>query len=226
MRFVGIMANASSQQWPGRLMQELKRDKKRTAVLAILVVVCAVVCIRALAKNVPATADASVNVVALAAHGNGNTAGQLSLAAAADDSAVSQADLSVAQRKDQVLGKHIQSINRKITRDIFAVRLEQFPLEAVVVQPTVEASTQPAKADIDPAEVQRQEIRQLAAGLSLQSTIAGSTPTAIINDRVLTIGDWISGFVVVEISDQACVVQKLDVKVTLSLKDKDKSKGL
>jgi hypothetical protein len=51
----------------------------------------------------------------------------------------------------------------------------------------------------------------------LQSTFIGSTPTAVVNGRVLRVGESINGFKVVEITARACVVEQGEVKVRLEM---------
>ena len=196
----------------GRLLDELKRDKKKTAVLAVLTVVALVMGIRALGSGTPARAKAMVAAPPLSSVGSTASAQSVSTPAANAD-LTSSGELLAEQRREQ----YIFSIDRRINRDIFAVKLDQFPLQAsVVVQPVAsEPASQPA---VDPAVAERQETLAQAETLALQSTICGKVPTAIINDRVLTTGESIQGFTVVDILDQACVVRKNDVVVTLNLK--------
>lgn len=196
----------------GRLLDELKRDKKKSAVLAVLTVVALVMGIRALGSGTPAPAKAMIAAPPLSSAGSIAAAQSVSTPAGNADLSSSGEVLS-EQRREQ----YIFSIDRRINRDIFAVKLDQFPLQAaVVIQPAAsEPASQPA---VDPAVAQRQEILAQAELLALQSTICGKAPTAIINDRVLTTGDSIQGFTVVDIQDQACVVRKNDVTLTLNLK--------
>ncbi|MFB3891509.1 MAG: hypothetical protein ACE15C_05740 [Phycisphaerae bacterium] len=186
-----------------RLVAELKRDRKKAAVLGVLTAVCAVLSVRAyFSTSLPEPADAA----ALAAS-NAEREAQ-NVPAASDDSAE-------AKRL-----KYIKQIDRRITRDIFTMRTDFFQLAApVVIKPVTTAqASQPAGPD--PAERERNIIREQARRLDLQSTITGDSPIAIINNKVLRIGDVHaeSGFRVVGITTHSCTVQKKDVLETLEMK--------
>ena len=78
-------------------------------------------------------------------------------------------------------------------------------------------TTKPSQAMIDMAEVAR-AVRAQADGLSLQSTMIGSSPSAVINGHVLRVGDYIEGFRVIGIHPRSCDVKKKGIEVSLGMK--------
>jgi hypothetical protein len=60
-------------------------------------------------------------------------------------------------------------------------------------------------------------VRAQARALSLQSTMLGTTPTALINGEVLKEGDQINDFSIKSITSGACVVAKDGVEVVLRM---------
>jgi hypothetical protein len=195
--------------WRRQLLIELRRDKKRAAVLAALFVIAAVLAVRlvlkqstplrtrAAAKAVVAPIRAEASSGALARLGSGG----------------GSADWLTELRTEQP----------EITRDIFAPNPAYFPPEVRSTQAQVElapgeATTQPAQPPKPDPREQELAILAQARALQLQSTSISQTPTAIINGLVLRKGDWINDFEVVEIAARTCVVAKKGVKVTLRMK--------
>jgi hypothetical protein len=70
----------------------------------------------------------------------------------------------------------------------------------------------------DEKEMERQAVLKQAKEMVLQSTMTSANPSAVINGRVLRLGEWLNGFQVVEISPRACKVEKRGVRVTLEMK--------
>jgi hypothetical protein len=189
----------------GKLVSELKRDKKKATILGVLAAVCAILCVRAYVKT---ALPGSVEAAAVIAVSNAEREAENGSAASSEGS-------DEAKRI-----KYVKQIDRRITRDIFAMRADFFPqAEAVIIKPVTTAqASQPAGPD--PAEQERVMIRDQARKLDLQSTITGDSPIAIINSKVLGIGDVHpeTGFKVVEITTHSCTVEKKGVRVPLELK--------
>ncbi|HAU37238.1 MAG TPA: hypothetical protein DCX07_05925, partial [Phycisphaerales bacterium] len=68
-------------------------------------------------------------------------------------------------------------------------------------------------------EQEVQAIHAQARALNLQSTMLGAVPTALLNDRVLRVGEWVNGFRVAEIGASWCVVEKSGVQIRLMMKN-------
>lgn len=201
------MEKQSSQpQWAQKLVQDLKRDPRKAIILGVLTIVGVWVGAKAIFKGGnPESANAAVASAV-------NTSREI---ARTDSTPI--ADASQDARRDQ----YLRQLNRKVDRDLFALKTELFPLaEPVSVTPTIVATapttTQASQPDV--ADIERKAIVAQSELLRLQSVISGPSPTAIINDHVLRVGEWTNDFQVVAIADNSCVVQKKDVRVTLELK--------
>lgn len=194
--------------WKDRLAAELRRDKKKTAILSALTVVAAVLVVRALLPRTPQTARASA--VALMA--------QPVQASARPVAAVPVKPAQPAARPKKAKKTELASIDqfsREIKRDIFRLNETLFPPEKPVKP--VETTTKPADAP-DP-DAHARIIRAQASALLLESVIMSGSPVAIINGRPRQVGQTIGEFQVVKITEGGCIVSKDGVEIALVLKD-------
>ncbi len=197
--------------WKQRLTAEMKRDKKKTALLAILCIVAGIVIGRVIIKQFSPS--------------KANAAGKSSAATAAPSDSASKIISPPAESSDdqgdnsKKLREYIARLDTKVSRDIFLPDESVFP-------PRVEKKIEPPSVKLEnegPSEEEKLEARKKivlaqAQALTLQSTIVSATPTAMINDRVLRKGDTISGFEVVEITPRTCSLMKDEITVILGMK--------
>ncbi len=189
-----------------RLINDLKSDKKKTAVLCILAIVALVLVLKTTLKKGSPT---QVRTLAAAQ----NTQGENS-----DNTRISSSSREIARALSQNKDHHK---NRpKIERDIFNPNPEYFPPRvrrdtSTDVQQKENPNQQQQRLD-----AHRQTILAQARALSLQSTVVSKEPTAIINGKVLCKGDWISGFKVVEITARNCELTKEGVTIILTMKNR------
>lgn len=206
----------SAAAQPQGLGAELLRDKKKTAILGVLVVVGAIMGLRLIGKDSPAAAQAQAVAVPAA------TAG--------DDAVIPKAQevlKNIEQRKtnrDRV---------RVFKRDLFGMNEDLFTLlESPKAQPApVQGPVGPA---IDPAQelkIRTQRVEQEAKLLCLQITIVSDNPTAIINGDPFGVGDTVCAvvtdgdaqikaeFKVVRIGAKVCTVVRDGVSVELRMKE-------
>ncbi|MHC4985872.1 MAG: hypothetical protein ACYTFO_06925 [Planctomycetota bacterium] len=185
-----------------RLSTELAKDKKKTVILATLVLVGAFVGIRTFTKGTgPAKAAA--------------------LAMQADESIVppemAMASPGFLVESDPLDEEYLAQIDRDITRDLFAFDSSHYtPLtteELRVVAAEDEDDEQPDAVDWEAV------ITEQSRSLTLQSAIDSDIPIAVINGRVLGQGDEINGFQVVHIDATSCTVAKQGVQITLNMAD-------
>jgi hypothetical protein len=186
-----------------RFLAEVKRDRKRAALMVVLGGVLVVVLVR-LVASAPAGAQAAVPPAASRVDDK-----RLAQTVARVDAAMATVAKSGAVRKGSV----------SITRDLFAPDPSVFPL-AVQVEDIVGATTAPA-ADADAMQRMERQARQSAIeseakGLELVAVMFSGSPSVILNGNVLRVGDAISGFKVLGITPQQCVVEKDGVRLTLS----------
>ncbi|MDY6913933.1 MAG: hypothetical protein SVT52_05705 [Planctomycetota bacterium] len=191
--------------WQQRLTAELKRDKKKTAIMAALLLVAAVLGIRLVVKS---SGPDGANAGAVAMRPQPQAGSQSPTAAALP----SERKPASAGRKSS----YVPSGSMEITRDIFEANTDVFP-------PKKQTANNPArlvpsgKPVISEEEVRRRVIQAQAKALTLQSTIHSATPTAIINGCVLCKGEWINGFQVTAINARTCVLEKNGVKIILEM---------
>ena len=186
--------------WRQRISAELKRDKKKTVILAALLFVAAVVLGRTLLSGVTpqqAKADGVESVSRISEP--------------AEEFVESERQAQAAVRE------YINQLDHDLKRDMFAMDRDFYPPEVPTERPELQGQAEP-----DPNQqrrAQQQLMQAQARALLLQSTMISNRPTAIINGRVLRVGEWINGFEVVEITPRSCVVAKNDVRIILNMKN-------
>lgn len=190
-----------------RLLAEVRRDPKKASILGVLALVFLIVGVREVARRTgsPSTVRAATP---LASNAGGATGLRRPVNAVQAPSLPKggnrQGDSSMAIQKAPV------------DRDIFTPNVAYFPVEEKAKPSTVVSSTQV----VDPtakAEAAKLQVQAQAKALSLQSTVVGAVSTAIINGRVLRVGDWISDFQVVEINSRSCQLEKSGIRVVLEM---------
>jgi hypothetical protein len=191
--------------WRQRLTTELRADKRKAALLGALLVVGGVVCGRMIIqKMVPSEAGAAPGAAAVSAGpGDSRPLGRLDRASGGD-----------AVRPD----KFIQQLGRTVKRDLFTPNTDFFPPEkrsVIVPRVPVVVETRPVE---DEQEAEKQVIQAQARAMSLQSTMMSQPPSAVVNGRVLRVGDWINGFQVAQIAPRTCVIEKRGLRFTLEMK--------
>ena len=183
------------------LRVHLAASPRKTAILLILVVVMVVVYARWYFKSrVTSEASASVSV-AQAPAGQQN---------------VSPGHPAASPKLTAVPARITLSapLPEELARNPFEVDLAKFP-PADEVQERGTTSSAPAEAlRGDPDE----EMRKLASGLVLQSTLCGAWPVACISGQVVWPGQEIGGFMVMSVRPTQVVLRRDQVEVALTLK--------
>jgi len=188
-------AHKKKPSWSHHLIGGLLADRRKAAALIVVVIVLVVVVGRIVMRQAgPANVRADDTATA--------DTGQSGPAADAPPThPTRQADPARRWAK------------AKITRDIFRINEALLPPDdGNGATPTID------NGGADGSEEFQQRMRRIraeAADLVLQSTIVGTSPTAIINDRVVRVGEKIGGFRVIEVTARNCVVEKDEVKVRL-----------
>lgn len=189
-----------------RLIAEMSRDKKKAVLLAVLLLVMAFVVGKLIFTGSPAEATAAANLAPKVDPSTPEPPGQENIAAA------------ITKAKPPKAGKP-KPAAKGITRDIFMPDLSVFPRTAANAKSGGSVDVVEDEKTRRDAERKRREalIREQAAELHLESTITGKAPNAIINGSVLGRGGVISGFRIIEINSQACIVEKDGVKLNLTM---------
>jgi hypothetical protein len=188
-------------------MSQVRRDLKKVVILAVLLVILVVVGVSQTGRR--AGPSSAAGAVTPARHvGVGPSAGAGGPQGAGRAGA---AKLNGPTEDDEDLP---DLSKQAVNRDLFLVSPLHFPPEekakAVPQAPVAE----------NPAAKREAEVRILQAqakALTLQSTMVGAVPTAIVNGQVLRVGEWISGFQVVEIAARSCTIEKQGARLILEL---------
>jgi len=212
-------ATANPKSWKDRLRAELGRDKKKTAVLGLLLAVAGIVAGRlAITHAVPDRASGAEALAVVAPPPGGDE----------DDA---QRDPPGRRHAADHARRtaYLARLDRTVTRDLFRPNLEYFPRLPGTEDPADAGPADPGWfGDVHRRIVEKQRagsdelariraVRAQARELSLQSTMLGSRPTALINGQVLRTGDGINGFRVKRIASDRCVVSKGGVDVELRM---------
>lgn len=208
-----------------RMPEPVRRDPKKSALLAGLTLVAVVIGLRQFAgSSTPAKARAVTPSLAVPANGGATSA--ISREAGNSNS-------EMAQRVASWLGSPIKALDR----NLFETKLEFFQRLSSTVGDKAAVITdesfwdQLAKSLASRADQKRQkQIRsenlQLAASsLKLQTTIMGSTPKALIDGRMVRTGDTVDSrtaslsisFKVVQIEPRRIVIEHDGVKIELRM---------
>ena len=212
--------DARTSDWARRLKVELQRDKKKTIILLVLLLLGGILGGRMLMTDtLPDKARADDPLLARPVEEDSQRAWRPAPPGPA------------AQARRE---KYLAQMDRNITRDLFRPNLEFYPAQhggtdarlAVVSKRRASGwfghSFQWGNDGQDARRDQTARIalvRARAQALSLQSTMLGPSPSALINGQVLREGEWISGFRVKEIASDSCVVSQKGVDVLLRMKD-------
>ncbi len=230
-----------------RLRAQLFADKKKSALLGVLLLIFLVVFLRAvLSGSKPDEAVASGSVaVAPAAQATAHVdpvqpgvrpAPQPALAANSASTVVSPVSAVAGSppgvtQIPALFGERasvaVDGLPRRSKRDPFGSRsLSKFPrLPDGAGDPNGGGSTAGFWTTIltgvqSQGTRQREEMIKIAeelAGLELQSTITGAMPLAYVSGRVVRPGDTIAGFSVVRIEDRRIVVRKSGITRVLTM---------
>jgi len=211
--------SAHPTDWRRRLKDELQRDKKKTTILIVLMIAAGIVGGRlVVTHSVPeeALATPSAQVSAAGTFGAGPTNAFL---------------VGARVNAEEARRSHLAQMDRRIERDLFKPNLASFAFvngAAVHDVPNQPAGPgwfgQVQEWMAMKAQAERQGLIRIsviqtqAEALTVQSTMLGPSPTALVNGQVLRQGDWISGFQVKQIATEYVIVSKDGVNVTLSMK--------
>jgi len=194
---------SSLAKFKQRLIADLKRDKKRTYLLAALAVVALIMAVRlVLAPSGPSKASA------------GSAAGPALVQAAPVQQPAPSPSQEAAPKTDR-----LRRADLGVSRDIFRPNVEFFPLaRAIHISGKNDPNSSPLSEDdmaMNALEAHRQAVKSQAMSLSLEGTIVSDRPTAMINGRVLSVGDRVNDFEIVEITSDGCVVAKEGERIKL-----------
>jgi len=181
-----------------RLVGELRRDKKKTGLLAVLLVVGIVLAVKTLPWGSPTPAKASATSESIKAK-----------------AVPGCEDPRLIEKKHQK-EEYIRAIDTHVTRDVFLPDEKYFPLPKPVEPAKVMAATTSAPA-VDQRALLESQVLTEAKDLQLESTMLGDHSVASINGKVLSAGETIKGFKLTAIASNRCTLVKDGVTVALQI---------
>lgn len=231
------MANAMLNEKLELFKQQLLADKKKTAVLGVLLLVLIVVVLKTfVASGDPDAAVADPPSAVAAPPAPVTPIVSPAIVALASSTAAQSACGGVAQREpppeDEPLKVvRVADLPRTLERDLFVpTQWSRYESNRGVLAGSGDGATsQPAPSVFWTALVggmkdyhairQREagEITQELSTLILQSTMTGPQPLAYISGRLVHEGSEINGFVVIRISDRRVLVRKYGQTRTLTM---------
>lgn len=183
------------------LIKKLTADKKKLAVMLMLLGVMGVMWGRMLIKQGPKSAAAGVD--------------NLVRAVVPTDNVVTAAvEETVKARQLVLIDDH-----GPVTRDLFSLDASHFQ-KLDGGNATLEAA---GKSDSDSPDdefrlrARESAVRAAAGGLKLQTTLLGSPNRAMVNGEVLEEGATIQGFVLKEVRSRSVLVEKDGVQIILEM---------
>ncbi len=183
------------QDLTAKLFAELKRDKKKSAIMISLLAVGLVLVAR-LALSRPGPAPAAAETTAQAP--------SRSVPAEADASVLDSFNLDVDP------DTYIKHMDRTVTRDVFFPAAEHFPVAG--------GEGRLGGRSGDGFGFRRDAILKDGREMILESTLLSDPPQAIIAGQLVRIGDQINGFQVVEIQSRSVTLLKDGVRINLEMK--------
>lgn len=211
------MGSKVSSKVQGRLSAVIRQDPKRGVLLAALSLVLLVMAGRLLMKgrSVPSRASAVPLMDA-----SGLPTGQVQTRARVRSGDVGDS-----------LQRWIESdIPLVIGRNVFAVKLEYFPLDGTRQKEVKRGSDeesfwdQLAKSVSEEADQQQRRqnlvanLRQQAGQLKLQSIVMGANPKALIDGELVREGEVVASFRVLKIEARRVIVEREGIKLEIQMK--------
>ncbi len=203
------MIGALSTSWPAKLFRAAQADPKKASILGGLLLVMVIMWVRLLSGSSPAAASAA---------NTGQRAGSSLLPQPAKPSQKGGS----AQALQDWAGRPLSPLSR----NLFAINYDFFPQDGskapVLRAPQGDgfwdqlAKSMTARADQRKEhEVLVENLRLQAAQLSVQSTMMGPSPRALINGELLGVGDVVASFRVSKIEARRIVVEREGIKLEI-----------
>ncbi|MEI7837009.1 MAG: hypothetical protein WCK05_11460 [Planctomycetota bacterium] len=188
--------------WQERLGYEFRRNKSKSVILTILLVVGLVMVAKLVFKKTPVAAQ-------------GGSPGLVAAQANPDGPAPSLAGPGQGESSGEklVAGGGSRTLPNS-SRPPVAVKVE-FLRDIFRPDPVVFTAKEDSEASTpDDARIQ---VRLEANALRLTSTMVGEVSCVTVNGQLLRINDWVDGFQVLSISKGSCVVIKKGIRIQLDM---------
>jgi hypothetical protein len=178
------------KQWITKAKKQLLADKKKSGAMIALLAVGLLLWGRLLLKDVPKTATAEPKQQAVE-----------------ND----QDALAILQRSQSQVEVDWPA---DLPRDLFAFDASRY--RRTLTDDTVAEEEKSPRALTD-KDIKIEALRRRARDLTLQSVITGSDPRAMINGRLMQVGQSVDGFELLEIHERSVILRMQDVKLRLGM---------
>ena len=210
------------RQFADKVARQAKADPKKATVLAVLVAVMALMWVRVLTGGAPASASANVT---------GGSTGSAFAPTPPDGLRPISGRQTAATAALQEWARDHAVV--PLTRNLFITSYDAFPTDGgrttatTPTEPTVRVERgdgfwdQLAKSMADRADQIKEHrarvdtIRAEAAKLRVQSTLMSAAPKALVNGRLVGLGDVVASFRVTKIEARRIVVEREGIKFAL-----------
>lgn len=207
--------NNTANNWKQTLRQALLSDPKKSIALAVLTLVMGTMATRAfLGKSRPAGARAATAA----------SAGKPGASARSADAS----DTSRANPYAQLIQKWTEAPVPPVSRNLFAVRVEYFPVDGSRTTNSAGADegfwgrlekSITMKADLrDKRENLIANFKAQASQLRLQSTVMGPEPKALVNGELVGEGSVVANFRVLKIEARRIIVEREGIRLEIQMK--------
>jgi len=209
------MAQSQNTTSLGRLTALLKKDPKKAGILTVLVAVLAAMWGKMMLSGNGAPKAAAAMTVAQSAQ-----------APVLDSNNAPKSNDTGGQLRSWIS----EPLPPAISRNLFEVRLDYFPMDGTRQQETSRTVDDPtfwerlAKSIDAQADQQHkrdnliQNLRQQAGQLTLTSTVMGSKPRAMINGAMVGEGEVVAQFRVLKVEARSVIVEREGIKLVIPMK--------
>ncbi len=102
----------------------------------------------------------------------------------------------------------------ELSRDVFALKADRYErLKPVVTTAGIPKS----QVEVVDAMPEAELVRRAARGLTLQTTVVGQTPRAMINGQLLAPGEKVGGFELLEVRERNVVMLMRGIRIELGM---------
>jgi len=204
------MAAVNTSFWTEKMVQTFRASPKKATVLAVLAVTLVALWVKMLSG------------------GKGPQAAQAS--ASAPGAVADQPDQTPPRRAaaaGQSLAQWARHPVGRMARNLFAVPLDYYPRDAVRggevsagggFWDRLAKSVSAHADDQEQRQILIDNVRIMAGGLKLQSTVMGPQPSAMVNGEIVREGSVVAGFRVLKIEARRMIVEREGIKLAILMK--------
>jgi len=217
---------ASSAGWQAKAIAAVRRDPKRNGFLALLAILLVITVMRQFGGGKPRAASAAPS--------RSEAASSTATSARPANSRAADFDAAHSSKRptsnSPALQKWADTAPAPISRNLFAVRMEYFPVDGLRTSGNgavsgddgfwarLEKSLTVQADQRGKRENQIANYKARAAELNLQSTMMGPRPKAMVNGELVGEGDVVASFRVSRIEARRIIVEREGIRLEIQMK--------